>query len=75
MFVLCVIHVLNKYICTLPSKIAYFKYNCLMYQQFKSRKMNLFDETLWRECTKIEMTCFFSPYWGFQSTLTAVLQK
>lgn len=74
MFVLYVIHVLNKYICTLPSKIVYFKYNCLMYKQFKFRKMNLFDETLWRECTKVEMMCF-SPYWGFQSTLTAVLQK
>lgn len=48
-----------KYICTLSSKILYVKYNCLIYQQFKFRNINLFDETLWIECTKEEM-CFFS---------------
>lgn len=48
------------YLHVISSKILYVKYNCLLYQQFKFRNINLFDETLCRECTKREMMCFFS---------------
>lgn len=57
----CYINIFAHYLLNL----YYVTYSCFMYQKFKLRNLNLFDEILCEEFTEIEMMGFFSPYWGF----------